>query len=181
MAQIPAYNTNNVEEILANAGGSMPLIDEGVYKAVVVKSELKDTKSGGKFLALTFVLTEGKHRNTEFVERLNIINSNTTAQKIAYETMARIAKAAGLQTLPTDSVQLHNKPMLIKVVTEEAKSYIDNEGQTREGKPKSIIDSRGYTAVGGAGNAPKQVFDDEDAVNPSTAAGASVEKMPWER
>jgi hypothetical protein len=157
----------SVEAVLANAGGSNVLIPEGIYKAMAVEGTLKDTSSGGVMLVLKFVITEGQHANVELVDRLNIVNSNTTAQKIALEGLARIAKAVGLDKTPSNSDALLRKPLLIEVKTETGKPWVNNNGETVEGKDKSVIESKGYKPLPTGASAP--------AAAP-VAAGA----MPWD-
>lgn len=169
MAVIPQLAETNIDTILANAGGGVN-IPEGEYKAVIINSEMKDTSKGGQALNLKFVITQGQYMNTELTERLNLINDNAAAVKIAAATLARIAKAAGLAALPQDSIALHNKPMVIKVKTEAAKPYTDKNGVEQQGSPRSVIDSRGYAAVPGVGVATPAM----------AAATPTAEKMPWQ-
>lgn len=125
---------------LPDTGGTVPLITPGQYPAVIVKSELLPTKNKqGSFLALTNVITQGPFQGTEFVERLNIINQNAQAVEIAYKTLARISEAVGMTQTPRDSNELHNKPFIIEVTTEPGEPYVGNDGQTKQGKDKSII------------------------------------------
>lgn len=177
MVQIPTSPIGtNLDEVIAQAGnGALPLIPDDTYKAIIVKIELKDTPKGGSFLALTVVLTEGKYKGTEFIERLNIINDNQVAVKIAFETMARIAKAVGLSTMPSDSSQLHNKPLLVKTITEAGKPWVNKDGVTQDGKDKSVLDAKRYAPV------PKVGFvaTPDQASDPQTETTAG--KMPWEQ
>lgn len=137
MVMIP--QTFNVAD-LPETGGNTVLIPQGQYKAVIVSSEFKDTNNKeGKYLALKVVLTEGQYANTEFTERLNLINNNQKAVEIAYKTLARISEAVGMTQTPSDSTQLHNKPFLVDIVTEAGEPWTDKEGNKREGKDKSII------------------------------------------
>ena len=125
---------------LPDTGGSMPLIPPGQYPAVIVESGMKPTSNGqGQFLWLKVVITQGQYQNTEFTERLNIVNQNSQAVEIAFKTLARISEAVGMTQTPQDSVQLHNKPLFIQVETEAGKPYTDNAGQQKQGKDKSII------------------------------------------
>lgn len=176
MALIPQHTTNNVEEILANAGNGSVLIPDDVYTALFVSSELKDTNKGGKLVELKAIITEGQHQGVELIERLNIVNDNATTVKIAYETLARIAKAVGMNTLPNDTNQLHNKKFKLKTKTEQGKDWINNEGNTVEGKPRSVIDSKGYAALPSVGSVSKDVPFEPVTVN----MVQSSEKMPWE-
>lgn len=153
MVALPqTFNTADLPE-----SSALPLIPPGNYKAVIVESELKPTSKGdGQFLALKVVLTEGQYANTEFIERLNIINPNQQAVEIAYKTLARISEAVGMNQTPSDSVQLHNKPFMVEITTEEGKPWKDKDGVEREGKDKSIIKkyqkipATGAPAFGGA-------------------------------
>lgn len=137
------FSSKSTSEIVASAGsGSLPLIPEGKYQGVILKSEMKDTQTGGQMLVLSCVVTKGDHADTEFTERLNLINSNPTAVKIAYETLAKIAFAAGFEKIPDDSNKLHNKPMIFVIKTEKGTTFKDKmTGEQREGKDKSVIRS----------------------------------------
>ena len=152
------YASKSTEEIVANAGsGSLPLIPPSKYQGMFVTSELKPTKDGnGQFLEMKALITQGEYRDTEFIERLNLINQNATAVKIAYETLAKIAKAVGFAQIPSDSSDLHNKPLLLVIKTEKGTPFKDKvTGETREGKDKSVIG--GFEAlpqVGIVGAAP---------------------------
>jgi len=186
MVQIAAYSAGgSLDEILANAGGgSMPHIPDGTYKGIIVDSELKDSKNGGKFLALKVILSDGQYANTEFTERLNIVNSNDTAVKIAYETLARIAKAVGLATLPNDSTMLHNRPMMVKVVTEAGTPFVAKDGSQQQGKDKSVLDSKGYSSIAGAMAPVAGAYAGTAAATaqaPVAQAPAAAQAMPWQR
>ena len=137
MVALPqTYNTAD----LPDTGGNTVLIPKADYKAVIVASELKQTKDNqGQFLELKVILTEGEQANTEFTERLNIVNNNPVAVKIAYQTLARISESIGMTQTPGDSNQLHNKPLMVRVDTETGKPWTDNDGIQREGKDKSFI------------------------------------------
>lgn len=166
---------NNVDEVIAQAGnGALPLIPDDTYKAIIVKSELKETSKGGQFLALTVVLTEGKYKGTEFIERLNIVNKSDVAVKIAFETMARIAKSVGLSTMPTSSDALHNKPLMVKTTTEAGTPWINKDGVQQEGKDKSVLDAKGYVPVPKVGISSNEM---PTADSPTLEVSA---KMPWE-
>ena len=144
--QIPQEFANrSLDEIVASAGtgNSLPLIPEGKYQGVFVTSEMKPTQAGGQFLELKFVITQGQHRDTELSDRLNLVNSNPTAVKIAYETLAKIAKAVGLDKIPNDSAALHNRPLVAVVKTEPGKPFKDKQtGEERQGKDHSVLDGK---------------------------------------
>ena len=165
------FSDKTTDQIVAEAGtGGLPLIPAGKYRGLFVESEMKATSTGGQMLVMKAVITQGEHQDVEFIERLNLINSNPTAVKIAYETLAKIAKAVGFAQIPTDSTALHNKPLLLVIKTEKGTPYKDKvTGETREGKDKSIIAGyEGIPQVGLAGAAP-------------TGAAPAAAALPWGR
>lgn len=171
MAFLPIPQNMKTDEVIAESGsgGGLPLIPEGDYTGVIVNSEMKSTSTGGQMLVLTAVITQGQYKDTEFTDRLNIVNSNETAVKIAYGTLAKIAKALGMDTLPDDSNKLHNKPLVLEIKTEVAKPYIDKQGVERTGTDKSII--KGYKALPTSGNAPTQ----------TTPSASPAGALPWKK
>ena len=100
------------------------LIPEGLYNAFISGTEMKDTKAGtGKYLSLEFTLAGNPAQNNRKVwTNLNLVNPNTKAVEIAEETLGRIMAAVGLTNL-TDSSQLMNKQMKIKVVQTQRDGY----------------------------------------------------------
>lgn len=174
LPQIPnQYAQKTLDQLESEVGGNkMPLIEPGKYTAVIVKSEMKPTKDNqGQFLELTAVITQGEYRDTEFKDRLNLVNSNETAVKIAYGTLAKIAKAVGLQQLPNQSDALHNKPLLLVIKTEKGEDYRDKvTGEMRKGADKSVI--AGYEAMPPIGQPSAQGFTAN--VHPTQAP------MPWQ-
>lgn len=167
MVALPqVYNTTD----LPDTGGSMPLIPPGQYPAVIVDSGMKETSNRqGQFLWLKLIITAGQYANTEFTERLNIINQNNTAVEIAYKTLARISEAVGMTQTPGDSMQLHNRSLIIDVSTEAGKAYTDNNGQQKMGSDKSII--KKYLPVPGMGAAAPAQGAFNNAPAPLPAAG----------
>lgn len=172
MAQLPqTFNTAD----LPDTGGGSVNIPEGQYQAVIIESEFKPTKdNNGQYLQLKIVLTQGQYANTEFIERLNIINQNQQAVEIAYKTLARISEAVGMTQTPSDSVQLHNKPFLIEVKNVLQKDWTNKEGVVVKGTERSEIKKYlPMPKVGIGGGAP--AF----AQNPAVASNAAPASPPW--
>lgn len=91
------------------------LLPPGEYEAQVVESEITETSSGsGEMLKLTFEVTTGDFERRRVWERLNIVNANSTAQRIAQQSLAKLCSACGLAGID-DSDELHFIPILIKV------------------------------------------------------------------
>lgn len=137
-----ALNGFNAKEVEPNTG--FDAIPAGKYEALIVDSEMRPTKSGsGEYLYLTFQITEGDFKNRKLWTRLNLNNPNEMAVKIARGELSAICRAVDVLT-PDDSTQLHNIPLVIKVVckknvdtdeiTNEIKGYYP-AGKTEPAKP----------------------------------------------
>jgi len=175
MVQLPQQF--NVAD-LPDTGGVVH-IPEGQYQAVIVNSELQSTKSGdGQYLAMTVVITAGQYKDTELIERLNIINPNQQAVEIAYKTLARISEAVGMTQTPADSSELHNKPLMIDVKTEKGKPWTDQNGQQREGADRSVIKKYLPMPQGASqGQAAAPPFAQQQAQSQQAAPAAQT--PPW--
>jgi len=135
-------------------------IPAGKYNAVITDSELKETKAGnGTYLQLAFQIIDGEYRNRMLWARLNLDNPNETAVKIAQGELSAICRAVGVLA-PTDSVELHDLPLMIHV---RCKRRSDTGEITNEIK--------GYS---GSGAAPKPS-------TPVAAAVPSAVAAPWKR
>lgn len=184
MVALPAvYKTTD----LPDTGGGNVHIPDGQYPAVIVSSEFKTTKDGqGQYLALKTVITSGQYANTEFTERLNLVNKNPQTMEIAYKTLARISEAVGMASTPSDSVQLHNKPFLLEVKTEAGK--VKETDPSAKWPDKSVISKyHPLPGVGGgvgggapafAANAPAFAASQPVAFTAPVAANAPA-VAPW--
>jgi hypothetical protein len=83
------------------------IIPEGQYRAAITNATLKDTKAGtGQYLEIEFTVLEGEQKGRKFWDRLNIINPNAEAQRIARESMDELCFVTGKLTLssPADLI-----------------------------------------------------------------------------
>lgn len=93
-------------------------LPEGDYVVIATASEMKATKNGlGQFLQFTFEVLDGPAKGRKLWARLNIHNPNQTAVDIAQRELAAICRAVGV-IKPSDSSELHNRPMLVTVGVE---------------------------------------------------------------
>lgn len=96
-------------------------IPSGDYLGMIVESDMKPTKAGtGSYLQLTLRIIDGEHNGRKLFDRLNLDNPNQTAVEIAQRTLSAICHSTGVMA-PTDSAELHDKTMLIKVGVEQDK------------------------------------------------------------
>ena len=121
------------------------LLPAGKYTAQVIDSEVVPTKSGtGDILKLTFEIMEGEHANRKLWARLNIRNESAQAQQIGLAQLSALCHAVGVTKL-TDSLELHEKPVLVTVKVRRAKpgdNYSDSNDVT------------GFSAVSGGAAKP---------------------------
>lgn len=138
MATLKGFDANNVDPAT-----DFEAIPAGKYLAVITESEVKANKSGtGSYLQLTFQVIDGEYKNRFLWARLNLDNPNSTAVKIARGELSAICRAVGVM-LPSDSVELHDLPLVISVkckkradtgeLANEIKGYAKKESAA--GKP----------------------------------------------
>ena len=136
-------------------------IPKGEYLAMAVDSELKDTKAGnGQFLQIVWEIVDGEHKGRRLWSRLNIVNANDTAVKIARAELSAICHAVEVMK-PKDSTEFHGKLAVINVVLEP-----------RADRPGEFSNSiKGYKSPDAKKNTP-----------PSTATTTSAAaKPPWKK
>lgn len=122
------------------------LLPAGKYLAQVIDSEVVPTKAGtGQILKLTFEIMDGEHANRRLWARLNIANENAQAQQIGLAQLSALCHAVGATKL-TDSLELHEKPVLVTVKVRKAKPG-DTYGDSN--------DVTGFAAATAAGGHPK--------------------------
>jgi hypothetical protein len=142
MANLQGFDANTVEPSVA-----LEAVPAGKYLAMIVDSAMKPNKAGnGQFLELVFQILEGECKGRQLWARLNLVNPNELATKIAQGELSAICRAVGVMT-PGDSVELHNLPLVIKVklkkradtgeFSNEVKGYEKREAAG--GKPQQAV------------------------------------------
>ena len=112
-------------------------LPEGDYVAVISESEQKPTKAGdGSYVKLKIEIVDGDYKGRVLFENLNLQNKNETAVAIAKRALADICLAVDVPR-PTNTAQLHNKPMLIQVKCEKRKDIDEIQNLTRRHHPGS--------------------------------------------
>jgi hypothetical protein len=118
--------------------GSADPLPNGKYVMAIIDSEWKTTKAGtGNMLKLELEVVDGEHKGRKCWDQLNLNNPNPQAVEIAQRTLSSICHATG-QFQVKDSTQLHNIPMLVKLVVKQDGEY----------EPRNEV--KAYAAVGGA-------------------------------
>ena len=110
MAQFD-FDINSVEKRESN----YELLPAGWYTAQVVESALNDLKSGnGRAIKLTFQVLSDQFRGRKVWMQLNVRHNNPQTETIAQQQLRELCEAIGLPRM-TDTTQLHNRPMQIRV------------------------------------------------------------------
>ena len=152
-------------------------IPAGKYTAVITSSEMKPSKSGGEYLALTIELIEGQYKGRKVFGNLNLKNANPDAEKIAKIQLSNICRAVGI-THPRDSSELHNKPLVVKLAvrpeTDQFPASNDIKGYEPVNKTPDMFKAP-VSTPGGIG-APVQ----SSAPIPVTLGAPTYGKKPWE-
>lgn len=90
-------------------------IPSGWQNAQIVASGIKPTSDGkGQYLNLELDILDGPYAGRKLYDRLNLVNNSEQAREIAYKTLSAICHATGVIQVG-NSVELHNKPMKVKV------------------------------------------------------------------
>lgn len=155
-------NINDFQNIQPAAPEILPA---GEYVMQIIKSERRDTKSGsGWYLQLEFDVLSGPCApGRKFWDRLNLKNTNEQAQSIAQRQFHAIYTALGMALPPSESDELHFKPIRVVI------KHKENKQGTLEAQPK-------YLPAEGS------VSQKVAAVTPQAAAPSqSGAPKPWER
>lgn len=127
MAQI------NFDASQVNPESQFAPVPNGEYPVVISESEMLQTKNGnGQYLQLVLEIIDGPYKGRKVWDRLNLVNTNTTAVEIAQRALSQICHAVGVLQLQ-DTVMLHNKPLVARLVVKQSPGY-DDSNEVKEYK-----------------------------------------------
>jgi hypothetical protein len=113
------------------------VIPAGTYAAQIIESDMKETKAKtGMYLELRIQILDAPYTGRLVFERLNLVNPNETAVKIANRTLADICEACGLDEVE-DSEELHGLEFEIDLVVEPAKGDWGESNKVKKYKKAS--------------------------------------------
>lgn len=129
------------------------VIPAGEYVAAIVASEMRQNNARtGEYLWMELQILEGPYAGRKVWDRLNLNNPNPKAVEIAQASLSAICHATGQMNV-SDSVQLHDKPMVIKLKVREAEGNYDASNEVKAYKAKTI---GGSAPAAPAARAPSQ-------------------------
>lgn len=124
MANLAGFDASQVPE-----QADFSALPEGKYVVIAIASEEKPNSKGtGTYLQFTFEVLDGPCcKGRRLWARLNLKNPSSSAVEIAQRELGAICRATGV-IKPTDSSELHNKPILVtvKVEVDEVKKRENN-------------------------------------------------------
>lgn len=157
----------NFDANTVDPNGDFPLIPPGKYAVQIIGSDMRPTKDGtGQYLFLEMEIVEGQEAGKKLFERLNLVNTNATAVRIAQQTLSQICHAVGVLQL-ADSEHLHARRMIADVRVEQGKNGYKDSNKVAS-----------YSAVGGAIPQAQAVTTKPATVVAGKPAGTNP---PWRR
>ena len=167
MAQF-SFEAGSVEKRTSN----YELLPLGWYTAQISESSVVTLKSGnGQAIKLTFDIISGDYRGRKVWAQLNVRHTNPKAETIAQQHLRELMESIGLARF-TDTVELHNKPLQIKVkVRKDDTGQYEDQNEVTGYKPDN-----GAVPVPSAARAPAA-----PAAAPANAPVAGAATPPWQK
>lgn len=128
--------TFNVADIPEDKKEFAP-IPAGWYRGQITKSELKDTKSGGKMISIGLTITGPEYQGRVIFANLNIRNPSAEAERIGQQQLGAVLRAIGLARVQ-DTDELIGGNLEFKVAIRKSEEYGDQN------------DVKGFRAIQGS-------------------------------
>ena len=173
MAYIGSFDANQIEPADFSA------LPAGDYTALIANSEWRDSKAGVQYLALTLQIIEGAHQGRFLWHNLNLNHPTAQAAEIAQRELSAICRATGQMAI-SDSEQLHNIPVIVKVAYVPAKGEWPEKNQIKAWKPASFSPAKvaATPAVKPAAAAPRPTPGPAAATPRPTPAPSAAAPRP---
>lgn len=151
-----SFNADDLQE------STRDLLKPGKYLAEIIESEIKETRSGGTMLSMTFeMLNPAKGRRVW--HNYNLENKSEKAVEIGKQDLGYTARAVGKPRFD-DTEDLHNIPLTVSVIIEEGNAEFGPSNKIKSWGPESDFD-RDQPTIG------KRKFDKKETV--------VEEDVPW--
>lgn len=186
MAQMN-FNAGNVDP-----QSNFDPVPAGQYLVMIVDSAISEnSKKSGDLLKLTFeVMQPEEYKGRKIFQNINVRHQNKQAEEIGQRQLSAISHAVNELDL-TDSVQLHNKPLGVKVIIDEQpgyspkneiKGYYNEDGSDIKGNGAGNGQAAANTSPAQSVNTPaQQQMAAEPAAAAQTANSSGGSKPPWQR
>lgn len=147
---------------------SFDLVPEGVYHAVALSSEVKETKTGGEMVVYKMQITDGPHANRILWARFNVRNANPKAQEIGLGQLSGFCRSVGVAEL-TDTDDLCGKPVAMRVKIRPARDGYEAQNEVA-----------GFASASGTPATPDAPRAATPAI-PTPRPAAPGASKPWQR
>lgn len=158
------------------------VLPAGKYLCRVTESDIVDLKSGnGRSLNLTLTSETPGYVGRKIWARLNIQHTNPVAERIAQQDLRDLCDAVGLAHLG-DTVQLHGKPVIVRVSVRPAEGKYDEQNEVRGFEPAGTASHTMPNQAKHAPTAPVTVIPASTQPGytiPPPPAAASGNAPPW--
>ena len=94
----------------------------GFYDATIANAEIKDSKSGGKYINVRYDITGPTHAGRVVFGMITIVNANPKAEEVGRQQLGQLIQSIGLDKL-ADTDQLIGGQLTIKVTVDESEQY----------------------------------------------------------
>jgi len=123
-------------------------IPAGLYEATIANAEIKDSKSGGKYINVRYDITGPSHAGRVVFGMITISNANPKAEEVGRQQLGELIRAIGLDKL-SDTDQLIGGSLIIKLDVEQSEKY-GEQNRVRGFRPAN----KGKPTVAAATNTP---------------------------
>lgn len=110
-------------------------IPAGMYEATIANAEIKDSKSGGKYINVRYDITGPAHIGRVVFGMITIANANPKAEEVGRQQLGELIRAIGLDKL-ADTDQLIGGSLIIKLDVKESEKY-GSQNRVRGFRPAS--------------------------------------------
>ena len=101
---------------------SYDAIPAGLYEASISNAEIKDSKSGGKYINVRYDITGPSHSGRVVFGMITISNANPKAEEIGRQQLGELIRCIGLDKL-ADTDQLIGGKLIVKITVENSEQY----------------------------------------------------------
>lgn len=133
MDEFGGFDASTVEPEVAIPSKPIPA---GEYRAMIVKSEKRETKAKkegranrGSLFEFVFEVCAGEYKGKRIWSYINFENDSAKAESIGRSELAAICRAIG-KLRPKQSAELHNVPLIIGVTVVERDDKKGPDGET---------------------------------------------------
>lgn len=140
-----------------------PVLPEGDYECLIVKSDIKTTKKGdGRYVALELVVVDGDYKKWVLFDNITLDNPSEKATAMGQRKFSKLVTSCGHLKID-DTSELHNIPIVASVKIEDNGEFGDQNRITKYRKIGEATETetasrsapkRPQAAVAGGGKPP---------------------------